>query len=406
MNYTTQEYIFETDGEIIKKFEGGSFLKKKSVIFNYGNAELKNCLDISSYIGPNYSYAKDKIYFSTIENISLENEKLKITTNQKNVYVINGFDKNTLKNMEYCFIQMKTFFQSEIELKQKLKISYDDFDIIGFKNSQLWYPGCDEENLYLLHTTLNFNSDACQKVKDIITIYTLPYKNIKNIYAYKEVKVIKNIFGNDEEKECQMIEILFNDNEKIILQKALNPNLTNNSLNVFKQYLSDKMIDGKPVIKKNTQSNNFSSNNLDELKKLKELLDMDAITQDEYNEMKVKLLNTNQSDIEISVEQPTNTTIGTSLNYTWDDNTNQKVSLLGLKSYQIIDTNTSASSAVARAGVGVIAFGAAGLAAGLSAKKKYQVMLFFEDCQKVVTMSDWYFKEFLNFVAEHNISSK
>lgn len=93
-------------------------------------------------------------------------------------------------------------------------------------------------------------------------------------------------------------------------------------------------------------------------------------------------------------------------NFVYDDKSNKKIFLSGLQSYQIIDANTSGTSAIARAGLGALVLGPIGLAAGLSAKKKYTVMLFFEDSQKTVTMSNWYFKEFLNYVAENNISSR
>lgn len=90
----------------------------------------------------------------------------------------------------------------------------------------------------------------------------------------------------------------------------------------------------------------------------------------------------------------------------YDDITNKNIELKGLKAYQLIDANTSGSSAIARAGIGAALLGPVGLIAGLSAKKKYDIMLFFDNKQQMVKLSNWYFKEFMNYVAKNNIISK
>ena len=92
--------------------------------------------------------------------------------------------------------------------------------------------------------------------------------------------------------------------------------------------------------------------------------------------------------------------------HVYDNNSNKEISLKGLVAYQIIDSNTSGTSAIARAGIGAAILGPVGLAAGLSAKKKYDIMLFYENKQQIVKLNNYDFKTFLEYVAKNNINMK
>lgn len=88
------------------------------------------------------------------------------------------------------------------------------------------------------------------------------------------------------------------------------------------------------------------------------------------------------------------------------------LSLNGLVAYQIIDANQSAGSSIMRAGVGAMFLGPIGLAAGLTGKKKYRVLLFYKDRftlkeeQKNIEFNDKEFRQFLDYVAKNNIPCK
>jgi len=83
------------------------------------------------------------------------------------------------------------------------------------------------------------------------------------------------------------------------------------------------------------------------------------------------------------------------------------LSFKGLEAYQIIDANKSASSTILRAGVGAMVLGPIGLAAGLTGKKKYRVILFYNlygrPEQKNIEFTDKEFRQFLDYVSNKNI---
>lgn len=87
----------------------------------------------------------------------------------------------------------------------------------------------------------------------------------------------------------------------------------------------------------------------------------------------------------------------------YDDNSNTHIIINGLIGYEIIDSNTSATSAVSRAAIGAAVVGPVGLAAGMSAKKKYYVILYFGDRTKNVKLGNSDFQILLDYVAENNI---
>lgn len=67
--------------------------------------------------------------------------------------------------------------------------------------------------------------------------------------------------------------------------------------------------------------------------------------------------------------------------------------------YQLTDAKKSGGSAIARAGLGALALGPVGLLAGVTAKKKYSVLLVFKSgTKKMVTLDEENLKKLMENV--------
>ena len=118
----------------------------------------------------------------------------------------------------------------------------------------------------------------------------------KKMNSFHELEALYSVNFNDNNGETYEINLSY----KIQGRDKTMIAMYNNNRNSFKfvapedKFLSSRVVEAKGLRKhpnETTESGIQPASNLDELKKLKELLDMNAITQEEFDKKKAELLN-------------------------------------------------------------------------------------------------------------------
>lgn len=262
--------------------------------------------ELSKYYGTNnYSDA-----IST-EVLSVSNKKLQVKIEKEHGRIKLLFHNNELLLLSSEF---KKFYADEISKEDDDKwflvnnYRKNEFDVEKHIIDRIKY---DDIIFYVPEGNIDVNtivSGGGMSGSNISGYDADFYQNNKMLFnptgdAGAVYSMLKNIkidpIKTDIVSSDNRVVVLKTNNMDLVFTREERGSLYSNKVEDLYSWLVDKMPDKdyERIVLKNGQNNNSAgSSNLDEIKKLKELLDMGAITQDEYDKKKKELLKSKTTD--------------------------------------------------------------------------------------------------------------